>query len=157
MADEMQSVLQHHRAQQLMNTYTKNVDTKNVAAMESIAHPDIELIRREGNQRGVEAFMNLYRDFSASDVMESQHMTTNLEVTEQADGSLAVKARFIAITTHPDAGARWTWGRYDDEMAEHNGSLVFTAKRITVIRTALVPEDMLAPLGTTSFAKIPQS
>lgn len=158
MSDQMKSLLQHHQAQQLMNTYTTYVDAKNYEAMESIAHPDIELVRNTaGTSRGSDAFVDLYRNFAASDVLTSQHMTTNLQVTEQADGSLAVSARFLAITTHPESGARYTWGRYDDEMAEYNGKWVFTAKRINITRTALIPEDMLAPVDASTFDKITQA
>lgn len=157
MSDQMTSLLHHHQAQQLMNTYTTYVDAKNYEAMASIAHPDIELVRNTGTSHGSEAFVELYRNFAASDVLTSQHMTTNLQVTEQADGSLSVSARFLAITTHPEAGARYTWGRYDDEMAEYNGALVFTSKRITVTRTALIPEDMLAPQDASTFDRIPRA
>ena len=157
MSDQMKSLLQHHQAQQLMNTYTTYVDSKNYEAMASIAHPDIVLVRNSGTEHGREAFVELYRSFAASDVLSSQHMATNIQVTEKADGSLAVTAPFLAITTHPEAGARYTWGRYEDDMAEHNGTLVFTAKRIRITRTALIPEDMLAPVDASTFDKISQA
>lgn len=157
MSDQMKSLLQHHQAQQLMNTYTTYVDSKNYEAMESIAHPDIVLVRNSGTEHGRDAFVDLYRSFAASDVLSSQHMTTNIQVTEQADGSLAVKAPFLAITTHPKLGARYTWGRYEDEMAEHNGTLVFTAKRIHITRTALIPEDMLEQQGSSTFETLSQA
>ncbi|WP_336713854.1 nuclear transport factor 2 family protein [Arthrobacter sp. USHLN218] len=149
-------MLQHFRAHQLLTAYTRMVDAKDVEGLSAIAHPDIVLVRSaDGAPRaGREAFLGLYRDFAQSDVQASQHMTTNLSATELEDGSLAVAARFLAITTHPD-GARATWGRYDDEIAEHDGKWVFTAKRITVTRTALVGEDMLAPLNASSFDPMP--
>lgn len=151
MSDQMTSLLQHHQAQQLMNTYTAYVDSRNYEAMESIAHPDIVLVRNSGTEHGRDSFVDLYRSFASSDVLSSQHMTTNIQVRDQADGSLAVTAPFLAITTHPDTGARYTWGRYEDEMAEHNGTLVFTAKRIRITRTALIPEEMLEPEGASTF------
>lgn len=155
MTDHLNSLVAHHRAQQLLNTYTRYVDAKNFEAMESIAHPEIELFRSTaGTSYGREAFVELYRNFASSDVVTSQHMTTNLEVTEHEDGTLAAAARFVAITTHPEAGARYTWGRYEDEMVEYEGNLVFKAKRIHITRTALIPENMLAPEHASSFDQI---
>src|SRR5690625_615778 len=155
LTDQLNSLIMHHRAQQLLNTYTRYVDSKNFEAMASIAHPEIELVRSTaGTSHGREAFVDLYRSFASSDVVTSQHMTTNLEVTEQQDGTLAVAARFVAITTHPEAGARYTWGRYEDEMVEYEGKLVFKAKRIQITRTALISEDMLAPEHASSFDQI---
>lgn len=76
--------------------------------------------------------------------------------TTQDDGSVAAKACFIAITTCSE-GARVTWGRYDDEIAEHDGAWVFTAKRIFVTHIALVAEDQLAPVRASSFDSIVRS
>jgi len=151
-------MLHHFRARQLLTAYTRMVDAKDVEGLAAIAHPDIILDRSAdaAPREGREAFLDLYRNFAGSDVLESQHMTTNLSVTETAGGSLAVSACFLAITTHPD-GARATWGRYDDEIAEHEGTWVFTAKRIRVTRTALVGEEMLAPLNASSFGPISRS
>ncbi|MFD1210817.1 nuclear transport factor 2 family protein [Arthrobacter sp. GCM10027362] len=158
MSDTPAAMLHHFRAHQLLTTYTRMVDAKNIEGLAAIAHPDIVLVRSAdaAPRTGREAFLDLYRDFARSDVQESQHMTTNVSATELDDGSLAVAARFLAITTHPD-GARATWGRYDDEIAEHGGRWVFTAKRIQVTRTALVGEDMLAPLNASSFEPMPRS
>ncbi|WP_262106589.1 nuclear transport factor 2 family protein [Arthrobacter sp. Marseille-P9274] len=158
MTDNSVAMLHHFRAHQLLTTYTRMVDAKDLEGLAAIAHPGIVLVRSaDGSPRaGREAFLDLYRDFAQSDVQESQHMTTNLSATELDDGSLAVASRFLAITTHPD-GARFTWGRYDDEIAERDGTWVFTAKRIRVTRIALVGEDMLAPLNASSFAPMPRS
>lgn len=153
MTDQMAFLLNHFRAHELMTKYTRLVDSKDFESLGAIAHPDITLVRIgiEASE-GREAFVELYRNFAASDVIDSQHMTTNLQVAELADGSLSVTAPFVAITTHPE-GARYTWGRYDDEMAEHNGEWVLTAKRIAITRTAIVGEDLLAPQGASSFAQ----
>ena len=155
MSDNSAAMLHHFRAHQLLTAYTRMVDAKDLEGLAAIAHPDIVLVRSadESPRVGREAFLDLYRDFARSDVQESQHMATNLSVTELEDGSLAVASRFLAITTHPD-GARVTWGRYDDELAERDGTWVFTAKRIQVTRTAVVGEDMLAPLNASSFEPI---
>jgi ketosteroid isomerase-like protein len=146
-------LLRHFRAEQLLTTYTRLVDAKDVEGLAAIAHPNIVLTRRGGTQHGREAFVDLYRQFAASDVIDSQHMTTNVAVTEQAGGTLSVTSRFLAITTHPD-GARMAWGRYDDDMVEHEGRLVFSAKRIEIVRVALAGEDMLAPVGAGSFGVV---
>lgn len=153
MSDQMTSLLNYFRAHELITKYTRLVDAKDFESLGAIAHPNITLVRK-GNEtsQGRQAFVDLYKGFAASEVIDSQHMTTNLQVSEQADGSLSVTAPFVAITTHPE-GARYTWGRYDDEMAEHNGEWVLTAKRIAITRTAIVDEHMLAPQGASSFAQ----
>jgi ketosteroid isomerase-like protein len=152
------SMLHHFVAQQLLTAYTRLVDAKDVEGLFAIAHPDIVLVRSSdaAPRAGREAFLDLYRDFARSDVQESQHMTTNVSALELGDGSLAVAACFLAITTHPD-GARATWGRYNDEIAERDGKWVFTAKRIQVTRTALIGEDMLAPFNASSFEPMPST
>jgi ketosteroid isomerase-like protein len=156
MSDVTESMIQHFRGQKVLDTYTRRVDAKDLEGLAQIAHPDIVLVRNADGgreRRGREAFLDLYRDFAGSDVQASQHMTNNVEVEALADGSLSVKARFVAITTHPD-GARMTWGRYDDEIAEVDGTWVFTAKRIAVTRTAMLGEHMLAPVDASSFDPI---
>jgi len=151
-------MLHHFHAQQLLTAYTRLVDAKDVEGLAAITHPDIVLVRSAdaAPRAGREAFLDLYRDFARSDVQESQHMTTNVTAVELDGGSLAVAACFLAITTHPD-GARATWGRYNDEIAERDGKWVFTAKRIQVTRTALISEDMLAPLNASSFEPMPSA
>lgn len=158
MSDQMTTMLQHFQAHQLLTTYTQLVDAKNYEALGDIAHPEITLVRENVNETSHtrDAFVDLYRSFAASDVISSQHMTTNLEVKELGDGSLSVTSRFVAITTHPE-GARMTWGSYDDEMAEHEGTFVLTAKRIAIKRTAMIGEDMLAPQDASSFAQFEAS
>ncbi len=147
-------MLDHFRAQQLLNNYTRMVDDRDLDGLALIAHPDIVLVRSaDGERRGREAFLDLYRDFASSEVQDSQHMTTNLEVGAAGGGAVSMRSCFMAITTHPE-GARMTWGRYDDEMAEHGGAWVLTAKRIRVTRTALVDEGMLAPLQSSSFGRL---
>ncbi len=147
-------MLHHFRAQQLLNGYTRLVDSRDLEGLARIVHPDIVLVRSaDGERRGREAFLDLYRDFASSEVQDSQHMTTNLEVSPALEGSVSMRSCFMAITTHPE-GARLTWGRYDDEMTEHAGSWVLSAKRIMVTRTALVGEDMLAPLQASSFGRL---
>jgi ketosteroid isomerase-like protein len=147
-------LLDHFHAQQLLNSYTRMVDARDLDGLAGIAHPDIVLVRSlDGERRGREAFLDLYRDFAASEVQDSQHMTTNLEVSAIGGGAVSMKSCFLAITTHPE-GARMTWGRYDDEMAEHEGAWVLTAKRIVVTRTAVVGADMLAPLQASSFGSL---
>jgi ketosteroid isomerase-like protein len=147
-------MLDHFRAQQLLNNYTRMVDDRDLDGLALIAHPDIVLVRSvDGERRGREAFLDLYRDFASSEVQDSQHMTTNLEVGAAGGGAVSMRSCFLAITTHPE-GARMTWGRYDDEMAEHDGAWVLTAKRISVTRTALIDEGMLAPLQSSSFGRL---
>lgn len=158
MSDNSAAMLRYFRAYQLLTTYTRMVDARDVEGLATIAHPDIVLVRSADRtpREGREAFLDLYRNFAQSDVQESQHMTTNLSATEMDDGSLAVAACFLAVTTHPD-GVRATWGRYDDEIAERDSQWVFTAKRIRVTRTALIGEGMLAPLNASSFEPMPRS
>lgn len=156
MPDVTESMQQHFRGQKVLDVYTRLVDAKDLEGLAQIAHPDIVLVRSADGGRtreGRESFLDLYRDFADSDVQASQHMTHNVEVEPLPGGSLSVRARFVAITTHPD-GARMTWGRYDDEVAELDGAWVLSAKRIAVTRTAMFGEHMLAPVDASSFDPI---
>lgn len=142
------------QAQELMTAYTMLVDAQDFEGIGKIAHPEImlDLVNDNTVTHTREAFVDLYRSFAASDTISSQHMTTNLKIAELDDGSISMKAPFVAITTHPD-GARFTWGRYNDEIREHDGQWVFTAKRITITRTAILGEDMLVGEDAGSFSQ----
>ncbi|MFH5821852.1 nuclear transport factor 2 family protein [Georgenia sp. AZ-5] len=147
-------VLLHHLAHQLLHTYARLVDAQDLDGLATITHPDVVLTRHDGTREGREAFLDLYRQFAASDVHRSQHMVTNVVATRGADGVVHVASTFLAFTEHDAGGARLTWGRYDDDMVEHEGRWVFAAKRIRIARTVLVDEAMLAPLTLDSFGPI---
>lgn len=152
--DTLAELLLQHEAQGVLHTYTRLVDNKDLDGLAAIAHPDVVLERADGRREGRAHFVDLYRQFAASDVLDSQHMVTNVTARRLDSGTVRVDAAFLAITTHPD-GARLTWGRYEDDLALLEGRLVLAAKRIRVVRTALMDEAMLAPVNRDSFGPMP--
>lgn len=143
-----------HAAESLLHEYQSLVDAKDIEGLARIVHPDVELERQDGVRHGVEPFLDLYRDFRASDVEIAQHMGTNVVATGLPDGLVRVDSCFLAITTHAAGGARIVWGRYRDDMVVHEGRWKIRAKRIKVVRTALLAEESLAPVTMDSFGEL---
>ena len=142
-------------AANLMYRYQALVDAKDVEGLGALTTDDVELSRAQGDGRGREAFKDLYRAFAASDVDVAQHMLTNLLVTPLGDERYQVDATFWVITTHESGGARQVWGRYRNDIVEVDGEWLLAAKRIRVVRAALVPEESLLPQDLNSFGPLP--
>lgn len=152
---EVGDLLLHRAAEALLHEYQALVDAKDLDGLAAIIHPDVELTRQDGTTHGAEHFLDLYRRFAASDVDVAQHMSSNVVVKRLDGGLVGVDSCFIAITTHRSGGARIVWGRYHDTMVEHGGRWKIRAKRIRVVRTALLDQDALAPLERDSFGPMP--
>ena len=135
----------------LLKHYQRLVDAKDVESLGRIVVDDVELDRRQGPRRGREEFLDLYRAFAASDVEVAQHMVTNIQVSPLPHGKQRVDSCFFVITTHASGGARMVWGRYSDDMVRVGAEWRFSAKRIDVVRTALIPEDSLVSGDVASF------
>ena len=142
-------------AEALLNEYQALVDAKDIDGLACIVHPDVELTRRDGTRHGVESFLDLYREFAASDVDVAQHMVTNVVATPLPEETVRVDSRFFVITTHTAGGARLVWGSYRDHLVHHGGRWKLRAKRIAVVRTALLAESTLAPPDRDSFGELP--
>lgn len=138
-------------AADLTYRYQRFVDTKDLEGLASIVIDDVELQRRQGGGRGRHAFLDLYRGFVASDVDVAQHMATNIMVSPLSEGRYRIDSSFFVITTHTSGDARMIWGRYSDDMVQEGEDWLYAAKRIDVLRTALIPEDSLVSGDVTSF------
>lgn len=138
-------------AADLMHRYQRFVDTKDLEGLSSLVTDDVELQRRQGSGQGREAFLDLYRGFVASDVDVAQHMVTNIMVSPLPEGRHRIDSSFFVITTHETGDARMIWGRYSDDMVRVGGDWRYAAKRIDVVRTALIPEASLVSGDVSSF------
>lgn len=147
--------LLHFAATELLNRYQALVDAKDVAGLADVVTDDVEMVRVQGSGRGREAFLDVYRAFVASDVDVAQHMVSNVRVSPLDGGAQRVDACFWVVTTHEVGGARQVWGRYSDDMVPTDDGWRLSAKRIRVVRTAVVPEEALMPLDATSFGPLP--
>jgi hypothetical protein len=142
-------------AADLMHRYHALVDTKDVEGLGGLVTDDVELVRAQGDGRGREAFLDLYRAFAASDVRLAQHMLTNLRVSPLDGDRHRVDACFWVITTHDTGEARQVWGRYRNDIVEVGDQWLLAAKRISITGIAVVPPEALLPAGTTSFGPLP--
>lgn len=149
--DAVENLVVRAAGEDLLHRYQRLVDAKDVEGLGEIVVDDVELDRRQGPRRGREEFLDLYRDFAASDVEVAQHMVTNIQVSPLADGKHRVDSCFFVLTTHEAGGARMVWGRYSDDMVRHDGEWRFSAKRIDVVRTALIAEEQLVSGDVPSF------
>jgi ketosteroid isomerase-like protein len=161
-ADVLRSLSLQRDGERLLHTYQRLVDAKDVEGLGDLVTDDVLLSRQDGESRGREAFVDLYRRFAASDVDVAQHMATNVEVTElgpetgmESEGPVRIDSCFWVITTHASGEARQVWGRYSDDMVRVGERWLLSAKRITVVRTAFVEASALAPVAMTSFGPRP--
>lgn len=138
-----------------LHRYQRLVDAKDMVGLASLITDDVILERQDGQRRGREPFLDLYRQFAASDVEVAQHMATNIEVTGLESGQFRVDSCFVAITTHTRGEARVIWGRYRDDLVPAEGGWLFSAKRIRVVRTAFIEASSMAPLSMDSFGPRP--
>lgn len=145
----------HFAATDLLNRYQALVDAKDLAGLAEIVTDDVEMVRVQGSGRGRGAFLDVYRAFVASDVDVAQHMVSNVRVSSSEGGAHRVEACFWVVTTHVAGGARQVWGRYSDDMVPTDDGWRLAAKRIRVVRTAVVPEQALLPVDATSFGPVP--
>jgi ketosteroid isomerase-like protein len=142
-------------ATELMHRYQALVDAKDVEALGALVTDDVELVRAQGDGKGREAFLDLYREFAASDVQLAQHMLTNLRVSPLEADRHRVDACFWVITTHATGEARQVWGRYRNDIVQAGSGWRIAAKRISITGIAVVPKEALLPAGTTSFGPLP--
>lgn len=153
--DPQRAMERHHAGEQLLLRYQRLVDAKDVDGLAGLVTDDVLLRRRGTQERGREAFLDLYRRFAASDVITAQHMASNVEVSDLDAGAddvrIRVDACFLAITTHGTGEGRIMWGRYCDDMVSRDGDWLIDAKRIDLIRTAFVEESALASPAPDSF------
>lgn len=144
----------------VLHRYQRHVDARDLDALAALVTDDVVLERRGEESRGREAFLDLYRRFAGSDVVTAQHMATNVQVEELPAGPpagtdderLRVDSCFLAITTHGSGEARWMWGRYRDDVVLRGGRWLLAAKRIALVRTAVVEESALVSPEVDSFA-----
>ena len=140
----------------VLHRYQRHVDAQDLEALAALVTDDVVLRRRGEESTGREAFLDLYRRFAGSDVTTAQHMATNVQVEEQPAGAddarLRVDSCFLAITTHGSGEARWMWGRYSDDVVLRGGRWLLAAKRIALVRTAVVEESALVSPEVDSFA-----
>lgn len=145
----------HHAGESVLHRYQRLVDAKDLDGLADLVTDDVLLLRRGTRGQGRADFLALYRRFAESDVVTAQHMASNVQVTELDPGAdatrLQVDSCFLAITTHTSGEARMMWGRYRDDVVERDGAWRLAAKRIDLLRTALVDESALVPPDLDSF------
>lgn len=149
--DLLERLALEHDARALMHEYQRLVDAKDVEGLGRLVVDDVLLERTQESRRGRAEFVDLYRAFAASDVEVAQHMVTNVRVSPAGEGRHQIDSCFFVLTTHTSGGARMVWGRYRDDMVRPVDRWLFAAKRISVVRTALIPESSLVAGTVSSF------
>jgi SnoaL-like domain len=132
------------RAAQVLYAYARAVDEGDIEALRGLALPDVLLTRSDGTKQGIEAFLDLYRAFAASQAGGSKHAITNVQAYPEPDGGVRALSYFQATMFDPGAPGRPTQtrlviGQYSDSMREVDGQLRFSHKRITIERVVAIP------------------
>jgi ketosteroid isomerase-like protein len=157
--DVLRDLALQRAGKDVLHRYQRLVDAKDIDGLADLVTDDVLLRRQDGERRGREAFLDLYRRFAESDVRVAQHMATNVEVAEldagEDDVRLRVDSCFLAITTHETGEARLMWGRYSDDVVRRGDRWFVDAKRIALVRTAFVEAGALAAPDMDSFGPRP--
>lgn len=153
--DVLRTLELERAGKEVLHRYQRLVDAKDLDGLADLVTDDVVLSRHDGERQGREVFLDLYRRFAESDVTTAQHMASNVEVVELDPGDDDVRLRvdscFLAITTHVSGEARLMWGRYSDDVVRRGERWLVAAKRIALLRTALVDEDSLVSPHVDSF------
>jgi len=137
------------RAAQVLYAYARAVDEGDIEALRELALPDVLLTRSGGTERGIEAFLGLYRAFAASPVLGSKHAVTNVQAFPEPDGDIRALSYFQAAMFDPGAQTRLVIGQYSDSMREVDGQLRFIHKRITVEHVVTIASGTAEYAGVT--------
>lgn len=128
-------------AQRFYARYAEAVDSADEKALRSLLAADVELTRAGRTDRGIEAFLDVYRTHWAQGIGLCQHQVTNVSVERDLDGVRAT-AYFRALFFE-EARTRLIVGRYVDDLVESgdepHAGLVVTHKRNVVQRIVTLP------------------
>jgi ketosteroid isomerase-like protein len=130
------------RAAQVLYAYARAVDEGDIEALRRLALPDVLLTRSDGTRQGIEAFLDLYRAFAASQAGGSKHAITNVQAGPEPDGGVLALSYFQATMFDPGAQNRLVIGQYSDSMREVDGQLRFSHKRIMIERVVAISPGM---------------
>ena len=129
------------RAAQFLYTYARAVDEGDLDTLAAIAADDVQITRVDGTHQGRDAFMAVYKAFTASPVLGSKHVITNVQAFPESSGDgdlVRVKAYFEATMFDAD-GSRKVIGQYSDTVRDTGDALVYVHKRIAVERVVSMP------------------
>jgi len=141
------------RSAQLYYRYARAVDDHDHEALRAMVTEDVQITRADGTREGVEAFLDVYRAFTAQAIPSSKHVVTNILATRTAAGEIRTQAYFEASMFGVDS-TRVIVGHYDDIHVERDGRLLLAHKVITVDRVLVLPaaEASYVNVGATSSA-----
>ena len=122
------------RVGRLLFDYARAVDEHDLVALRELITDDVVITRIDGRHEGVEAFLDVYRNFAASEVDSSKHVVTNITVDAQDGGTYFARSYFEATMFVGDSTRR-VFGQYADTVVEVDGVLKLAHKRITIERS----------------------
>ena len=141
------------RSAQLYYRYARAVDDHDHEALRAMVTDDVKMTRADGTREGVEAFLDVYRAFTAQGIPSSKHGVTNILATRAAAGEIHTQAYFEASMFGVES-TRVIVGHYDDIHVERDGRLLLAHKIITVDRVLTLPaaEASYVNVGSTAAA-----
>ncbi|RBY83675.1 nuclear transport factor 2 family protein [Geodermatophilus sp. TF02-6] len=127
----------------LYHRYAKAVDDGDLDALRAMVTEDVEITRGDApTERGVEAFLDVYRAHNALRIPVCQHVVTNVLAQRARDagatGAIETSAYFQA-TMLEEQRTRVVIGSYADVHVERDGELKLAHKRIRVDRVLHLP------------------
>lgn len=126
------------RSARLYHRYALAMDEGDLAVARAIATDDVRITLGDGpTRRGIEVFLEVFRQHQARQLPLSKHMVTNV-LTERLGNEIVTHASFQA-GFFEDAGTRMIFGVYDDVHVEVGGELKIAHKKIRVERVLRLP------------------
>jgi 3-phenylpropionate/cinnamic acid dioxygenase small subunit len=137
-ATSTETALLAARSAQLYYTYARAVDEGDLDTLRSIVTEDVQVTRGDHpTERGVEAFLDVYRAHNALGIPVCKHVVTN--VLAEADGEEIRTHAYFQATMLEEEQTRVVIGVYDDVHVERDGELKLAHKRIRVQRVLQLP------------------
>jgi 3-phenylpropionate/cinnamic acid dioxygenase small subunit len=131
------------RSAQLYYTYARAVDEGDLDTLRAIVTADVQVTRGDHpTERGVEAFLDIYRAHNALRIPVCQHVVTN--VLAERDGDVIRTHAYFQATMLEQEQTRVVIGVYDDVHVERDGELRLAHKKISVQRVLYLPASTAA-------------
>lgn len=125
------------RAEDLYRRYCVAVDACDLDDLAAMVLPDVHLTRVDGTRVGVDAFLDLYRDFHADLARQpgsfSQHVVHHVRAWPVEDGRVETRAYFQATFVRGDE-AQLALGSYADVHVDSEDRHLIAHKVIDVQR-----------------------
>jgi ketosteroid isomerase-like protein len=114
----------------LVSDYADACDAQDLAGIEAIVAPDIEVVVSRGTFTGLDAVLDFFRTAWAANPYPSRHFITNVAMRDLQADTVTATAYFLYVSSSGSDESKIGWGTYRDRYIRHDGRLRLQSKRI---------------------------